>query len=98
MPQVGKTCGYQEDVNIPLIIRGPNVPKANTANFVTTHTDLAPTILELIGSPTRPDFDGQAIPLTGHGIQQAEHSRQEHVNVEFWGTPIAEGIYGCEIY
>jgi len=98
MLQVGKTCGYEEDINIPLIIRGPNVPKAKTASFVTTHTDLAPTILELIGLPTRPDFDGQAIPLTGAGIYQAEQSRQEHVNVEFWGTPIAEGIYGCEIH
>lgn len=96
--QPGKECGYEEDVNIPLIIRGPDVPKAKTANFVTSHTDLAPTILELIGSPTRPDFDGQAIPLTDHGIHEAEYNRQEHVNVEFWGNPIPEGIYGLETY
>lgn len=93
---LGKTCGYEEDVNIPLIIRGPGVPKNKVANFVTSHTDLAPTILEIIGQPTRSDFDGQAIPLNKTGIKKAEHNRQEHVNVEFWGTPLAKGIYGCK--
>lgn len=81
--QLGRTCGYEEDVNIPLIIRGPKVPQNHTANFVISHTILAPTILEIIGQPTRPDFDEQAIPLTRNGIQKAQGSRQKHVNVEF---------------
>ena len=28
--QPGKECGYEEDINIPLIIRGPGVPKNST--------------------------------------------------------------------
>jgi N-acetylglucosamine-6-sulfatase len=60
----GKTCGYEGDINIPLIIRGPGVQKGLTADIVTAHTDLAPTFLKLAGSPPCPDFDGTAIPLT----------------------------------
>jgi arylsulfatase A-like enzyme len=65
--QPGKSCGYEEDINIPLIIRGPGVAKNETTTIVTTHTDLAPTFFELLGIPTREDFDGTAIPVTKVG-------------------------------
>lgn len=89
----GKECGFEEDINVPLIVRGPKVPKGRVADIVTTHTDLAPTILDLIGGkiPEAAHFDGDAIPLTSHGIDEAAESRHEHVNVEFWGLALAEG-------
>ncbi|KAF2143973.1 uncharacterized protein K452DRAFT_306619 [Aplosporella prunicola CBS 121167] len=92
--QPGKECGYEEDINIPLIIRGPGVPKNATTDIVTSHTDLAPTFLDLIGVAPRKEFDGLAIPVTGKGIAEAKNSRHEHVNVEFWGIVIEEGDYG----
>lgn len=49
--QPGKECGFEEDINVPLIIRGPGVPKNVTTEVVTTHTDLAPTILRIAGAP-----------------------------------------------
>ena len=45
----GKECGFEEDINIPLIVRGPGVP-VGEANVVTAHTDLAPTILKIAGA------------------------------------------------
>jgi N-acetylglucosamine-6-sulfatase len=93
----GKTCGYEEDINIPLIIRGPGVPKGSTTDIVTAHTDLAPTFLKLAGALPRPDFDGTAIPTTASELLEAESFRQEHVNVEFWGRAIPEGIYGFSV-
>ena len=90
----GKSCGYEEDVNVPLIVRGPNVPKGITTDQVTSHTDLVPTILGLIGAQPRGDFDGIAIPLRGDEISLSHGQRHEHVNLEHWGFALAEGKYG----
>jgi arylsulfatase A-like enzyme len=92
--QPGKECAFEEDINIPLIIRGPGVPENATTELVTTHTDLAPTILKLIGEPLRADFDGAPIPLTKEGLEKEKHTRHEHVNVEYWGFAVEEGDFG----
>jgi arylsulfatase A-like enzyme len=89
--QPGKECGFEEDINIPLIVRGPGVPKNLTTQIVTTHTDLAPTILRLAGAPLREDFDGFPIPVNSEGLEEAKSSRHEHVNVEYWGFAVGEG-------
>ncbi|OCK87597.1 arylsulfatase [Cenococcum geophilum 1.58] len=96
--QPGKSCGYEEDINIPLIIRGPGVPAGETTDIVTTHTDLAPTIFDIIGIPPRPEFDGIAIPLTQTVLLEAKQNRYEHVNVEYWGFAIEEGDYGTTFH
>lgn len=89
----GKECGFEEDINIPLIIRGPGVP-VGEADIVTAHTDLAPTILKLAGGDwKRDDLDGSPIPLDQNSIRREKVTRQEHVNVEFWGRGIPEGVY-----
>jgi arylsulfatase A-like enzyme len=91
--QPGKTCGYEEDINVPLIVRGPGVASNYTTNIVTTHTDLAPTFFDLLGIPLRGDFDGRAIPVTKAGIETARQTRREHANVEFWGLALTEGVH-----
>ncbi|KAI1735284.1 arylsulfatase-like protein [Xylaria scruposa] len=87
-----KQCSFEEDINIPLIIRGPRVPEGFATDIVTTHTDLAPTILRIAGAPLRDDFDGLAIPLTQAGLNQAKDERHEHVTVEHWGFGANEGL------
>ncbi|KAI0188915.1 alkaline-phosphatase-like protein [Xylaria flabelliformis] len=87
-----KQCSFEEDINIPLIIRGPDVPEGFATDIVTTHTDLAPTILRIAGAPPRDDFDGLAIPLTRAGLDQAKDERHEHVTVEHWGFGSNEGL------
>ncbi|KAK3367516.1 alkaline-phosphatase-like protein [Podospora didyma] len=89
--QPGKECGFEEDINIPLIVRGPGVPSKHVAEIVTTHIDLAPTILGLAGAPSRADFDGETIPLRRAEFEDAAVSRHEHVTVEYWGFAITEG-------
>lgn len=93
--QPGKTCAFEEDINVPFFLRGPNVPKAETVDVVTTHTDIVPTLFELAGIEQRRDFDGQPIPVTRKEIaQQLKNKKRDHVNVEFWGEGIDEGKYG----
>ncbi|KAK4186296.1 alkaline-phosphatase-like protein [Podospora australis] len=87
----GKECGFEEDINIPLIIRGPGVSQGEISEIVTTHTDLAPTILSVAGIQARADFDGEAIPLNQNDLEVAVSTRHEHVTVEFWGFAVSEG-------
>lgn len=88
--QAGKSTCYEEDVNIPMYIRGPGVPKQKTVYYPTTHTDVAPTIFQLAGIPLRPEFDGAPMPV----IQEIRPAKHEHVNIEFWGANFIEGEYG----
>jgi arylsulfatase len=91
----GKGCPYEEDVNVPMIIRGPGVPKRRTVDFVTSHTDIAATFFDLAGIPLRDDFDGLPMPLTVPEMHNAKSDpRREHLSVEFWGTIIEEGDIG----
>lgn len=86
----GKECGFDTDIHIPLVVRGPGIAAGRTLNIVTTHTDLSPTILELAGAENA-EFDGAPIPL--HDADDIE-DRSEHVNIEFWGQAFGEGAYG----
>jgi hypothetical protein len=87
----GKTCGFEEDIRVPLFIRGPGIAEGGVEDSVTTHIDLAPTIFELAGIPAREDFDGTAIPVT-EGFSGTRH---EHVTVEYWGRAVVEGDYSA---
>ncbi|EME43950.1 hypothetical protein DOTSEDRAFT_171886 [Dothistroma septosporum NZE10] len=87
----GKECPFEEDIHIPLAVRGPGVPAGHTANVVSSHTDLTPTLLKLAGKD-RPDLDGTPIPLSSENLLKPQSG--EHVNVEFWGRALPEGKYG----
>ncbi|KEF57018.1 arylsulfatase [Exophiala aquamarina CBS 119918] len=89
----GKTCAFEEDVNIPFLIRGPGIPKNFTVDFATSHTDLAPTILSLAQIPLRKDFDGTPMPMTPQTMAEAVNSpMHDHVNIEYWGIAAGEGL------
>ncbi|RVD87897.1 uncharacterized protein DFL_002100 [Arthrobotrys flagrans] len=59
----GKECGFEDDIRVPFIVRGPGIAEGAVSKAVTTHIDVAPTLFELAGIPLREDFDGLAIPL-----------------------------------
>lgn len=88
----GKTCNIEEDINIPFFVRGPGVEKGKTVSYATTHTDIVPTLFELAGIPLHDDFDGEPIPATAE-MQEKIERQSEHVNVEFWGAGLFEGIF-----
>ena len=80
----GKRCPYEEDINIPLLIRGPDVAQGVTSSIVNSHTDMAPTILKMLGVPLRPEFDGAPIAYTNEELGTVD--KHELVNVEFWNS------------
>lgn len=80
--QAGKRCGYETDVNIPLLIRGPDVPHGVKSGNFNSHTDMAPTILQMLGIPLRDDFDGAPIPYTEKALDGDPNT--EAIGIEFW--------------
>ncbi|CAG9989199.1 unnamed protein product [Clonostachys byssicola] len=94
----GKECGFEEDIRVPLFIRGPGIREGAVENAVTAHIDIAPTIFNIAGIELRQDFDGSPLPsimsvVPGHSYELKD-DQQEHIAVEYWGTAIAEGEAG----
>lgn len=86
----GKSTAYEDDINIPMIVRGPGIQVGVTKETISTHTDWAPTLMKLANIKDPIEFDGTPIPLHDDDTSQ----KYEHVGVEFWGTWDSEGIYG----
>ncbi|WAO90725.1 Arylsulfatase [Fusarium falciforme] len=93
----GKECGFETDINVPLLIRGPNVPRGMISDVMTSHTDLAPSIFRMAGIAPRSDFDGISVPLTREEMTRGKPSRPEHMGIEFWGLAMDEGLNGTMI-
>ncbi|HEX2736575.1 MAG TPA: sulfatase, partial [Acidimicrobiia bacterium] len=51
----GKQTAFEEDIHVPLVVRGPGVPKGKTVDNLAENVDLAPTFAAL-GHAKVPDF------------------------------------------
>lgn len=90
----GKECGLDTDVHIPLFVRGPGLEAGGHRGLVTTHTDIAPTILQIAGATERIGaLDGEPLALAVDAVPR-DGGRSEHVAVEYWGFGVPEGHYG----
>ena len=60
----GKWTAYEEDIRVPLMVRGPGVPEGKKLPHMVLNNDIAPTFADLAGAKT-PDFvDGRSlVPL-----------------------------------
>ena len=67
----GKDTGYEEDINVPLVMRGPGIPKGTVINSITANVDLAPTFTDIAGL-TPPSFvDGRSFKPLLNGSKPA---------------------------
>lgn len=59
-----KGTAYEEDIRVPLWIRGPGIPVGTVKNDLVVNIDLAPTFNELAGNLPQPTVDGRSlVPL-----------------------------------
>lgn len=95
----GKQQPYEEDIRVPLIVRGPGVPLGKTVDHLSGNVDLAPTWAELANVKT-PDFvDGRSlVPLLKNNPPSIESWRQcfliqrgDDGNEDVGGTPTQAG-------
>jgi N-acetylglucosamine-6-sulfatase len=62
----GKETSYEEDISVPMIVRGPGVARGAARRQIVLNQDLGPTFAEIAGART-PDFvDGRSfLPALG---------------------------------
>jgi arylsulfatase A-like enzyme len=80
----GKDHAYEEDIRVPLIVRGPRVPAGQTVDHQALNTDLAPTLAELAHASAAEFVDGRSlVPVLSHTPPPLETWRQRFL-VERW--------------
>ena len=52
---------YEEDIHMPLLVRGPGVAAGSTTDKLTLNTDYMPTFLDLAGAQSPPYVDGRSL-------------------------------------
>lgn len=57
----GKYTPYEPDVHVPLLVRGPGVPRGLTVEALTLSVDFAPTFAELAGATLPAEPDGRSL-------------------------------------
>jgi N-acetylglucosamine-6-sulfatase len=56
----GKRTPYEEDIGVPLMVRGPGVPAGDVRNQLVVNTDFAPTLADLADIPIPTFVDGSS--------------------------------------
>lgn len=89
LPQ-GKQTAYEEDIHVPLIVRGPGVPAGTTRAHITGNVDYAPTFAALAGASAPAFVDGRSlVSLLGTNPPAVSTWRHNYL-VEHWTQSGAE--------
>lgn len=67
----GKTTPFEEAIKVPLVVRGPGIPRNVTIGEMGATVDLAPTISALGGAVPPPFAEGRSLLPVLHGGQPA---------------------------
>jgi N-acetylglucosamine-6-sulfatase len=68
----GKVLVYEPSVRVPLIIRGPGIPRGATRTTLAANVDLAPTILDIAGARAARRLDGRTLlPFARDGLRRS---------------------------
>lgn len=102
----GKSLFYNEDTNIPFVVRGPGIPEGVSSTIPSLHLDLAPTFLTIAGLSEDQwpvFFDGQSLldqwhnPTSYNLTDAGQGNSKESLNVEYWGLVGIEAPSGPEL-
>jgi arylsulfatase A-like enzyme len=82
--KLGKATAYEEDIRVPLIVRGPGVPAGKTLPHLALNIDLAPTLAELAGIAAPGFVDGRSLGPVLTSAPPSPHAWRDDFLVEFW--------------
>ncbi|QCX28903.1 sulfatase family protein [Nocardioides jishulii] len=86
----GKLFFYEPQLTVPLVIRGPGIPRGTDVESVVTHADLPVTLAAMAGAtPTRPvdgldvsrllerpeEYVGRVVPIEGYAVDAQTDQR-----------------------
>lgn len=82
----GKQTAYDEDVHVPLIVRGPGVPQGATSDALVGNIDLASTFADLAGADVPGFVDGR--PFTAQLHDPGAPTDRRAFLLEHWAQEI----------
>lgn len=82
----GKGSPFEEDIRVPLIVRGPGVPQDAVRHELASLVDIAPTIAELAGATMPTVVDGRSLTPLLHNTAAPKRWRNA-VLIEHWKPP-----------
>jgi arylsulfatase A-like enzyme/Flp pilus assembly protein TadD len=74
---------YDATLAVPLLLAGPGVPRGRVVPDVVGHTDLAPTLVRLLGLPELPGVDGRDLSAAWQGGLPARPAYAETLATRF---------------
>jgi arylsulfatase A-like enzyme len=73
---------YQEQLRVPLIVRGPGIDRGSVVDRLVQHVDIAPTLLDIAGQGAPDELsDGRSILPLMRGAAAAEETRSTYAEV-----------------
>jgi arylsulfatase A-like enzyme len=63
----GKMTAFEEDIHVPLVVRGPGVPEGKKVDDLAMNIDLAPTFADLGGAKAPSFVNGRSLASEMHG-------------------------------
>jgi len=99
----GKEQPYEEAIRVPLVIRGPGIPRGRTSRSTVVNADLAPTIAAITGANPGVTMDGESLlplardpsrtrtrglPIEGEGFDAVRTPRYTYVERETGETEL----------
>jgi arylsulfatase A-like enzyme len=57
----GKQTAWDHDINVPLVVTGPGVPRGKAVDAIVANTDLRPTFQALAGAPISARVEGRSL-------------------------------------
>jgi N-acetylglucosamine-6-sulfatase len=108
----GKYLPYESSAKVPLLIRGPGVPRAKTSGELVSNIDFAPTALAISGADSTVTVDGRSgglLPFAEEPLRRTARPLliegfgagtldQEPVTPDGDGASIAEASVGAPAY
>jgi arylsulfatase A-like enzyme len=95
--QPGKTTGYEEDIRVPLYIRGPGINGGSKQDAVYSNIDLTASIVEKAQAQPSYDLDGRVMAWAEDKTSFRKSGTATHHLSEFWVSQTdGEGRYSGE--